>query len=182
MATTGALACSNAVEDASNGSSITISNLANVYDGDLATACNQSANGNPSRWVVCSFPAPSPAIATGATINGIRFVARAWKSGAAGGIPNFKAVLAGSISGTEKGIITLTGEMTPTDYTVGSLSDLHGITPTVAQINAGSLGCAFTLNQTASGGGRVGNVTMEVDFTAPVVAAGGAQNLTLGVG
>lgn len=165
MATTGQLACVSASEDSSNGSSITLVNLSNLTDGDPATAVSQSGNGTPSRWALCGFAAPSPAIPSGSTINGITFRVYAWRTGAAGTLANFKAALNGSISGTEKGNPTLT--TTPTTYDMGNSSDLHGLSPTVSDINNQLLGCAFTLGQFAPGGGRVGNVTLEVDYTPP---------------
>lgn len=166
MATTGQLACSAATEDASNGSSITINNLANLADGDAATACDQNGNGTPSRWVVCAFVAPSPPIPTGSTINGFTFRPTAWRSGPnAGNLVDFKATLAGSISGTQKGAISLT--TSHDQFTIGGPTDKHGLTPTAAEINAGLLGCAFTMSQTVQGGARVGAITMDVHFTAP---------------
>ena len=166
MSTTGELACTNATEDASNGSSITLNGLANLYDGDEGTVVSQSANGNPSRYALLTFAAPGTAIPAGSTINSwtLRLLG-AFRTGSAGSIPGCKAAINGSITGNERGTISVT--TTPATITVSGSAVLDGVTPSVAQINAQQLQYAFSLSQTAMGGGRVGGATLEIDYTAP---------------
>lgn len=136
---------------------------ANATDGTLVTL---ASNGQSYYGIWDGFGFTSSDIPVGATVNGLEFIIRANRSGAAGAgnLVSVKVVIGGGISGSEQGTITLTGTLT--DYTVGGATNLLGTSPIATDIHSSAFGIAISGSGTIMGRAQIDSIKCLVYYTA----------------
>lgn len=126
-------------------------NVANVTADDATNAIMNPVAGKNVQSNYLEGSNFGLSVPTGATINGIEIRGQFLDTTAIGALTHALVYHPTSGNGTdqEAGSTALTA--TPTDYTYGSASQLHGLSWTAADVNNSSFGVRFSCNTLASG-------------------------------